>query len=139
MSKPKSWAATTSAGFALVAGSVLMAFLADHPGTGYEASLFLGRNVWWVQLAGIVLSVVGCIGLLVNLKPRAASLVGLALIATDLLLLVLFDGRSIPNVHSWNIVLLFPLLLVFFNGAMLAIVGSFKLALLARRGRRPQP
>ena len=134
MRHPKSWAATAVVGLTLMAVSVLMGFLADHHWyLGYETSLLVGVWFWRVQAAGIVLSVLGGIGLLVNATPRAALLMGAALIAAGLLLLVVFGGVSILNVHNWRIVLLFPLLLVFVSGALSGIVAGLRLALLRRR------
>ena len=137
MSRPKPWAATAAVGFTLIAVSALMAFLADHHWyLGYETSLGLSVWFWWIQAAGIVSSVVGCIGLLVNVRPKAALLIGVALIAADLLLLFSF-GWEVLNVHNWRFVLLLPVLLVFVNGAMFAIVGSFRLALRRRGSTQP--
>jgi hypothetical protein len=113
MSHPKPWAGTVVVGLSLMTVSVLIGFLADHHWyLAYETSLRVGMWVWRVQAAGMVLSVLGCIGVLVNATPRAALLMGAALIAVGLLLLVVFGGVSILNVHNWRIVLLFPLLLL---------------------------
>src|SRR5262249_9889792 len=124
---------TTSAGLALTACSVLMAFLADHHWLiGYDAMLFFERSITWVQLAGLLLLVGGSLWVAVTQKPRLNVQLGSAFCTTALLLPWVFGGYSaIMNVHSWTFALLFPLLLLAFSGALLAIIG------LARSARQP--
>ena len=54
----------SSVGFAVVAASVVMAFLVDHHWyVTYQIALLFERTTWWVQLAGAVLAVIGCIAM----------------------------------------------------------------------------
>ena len=46
-------------------------------------------------------------------------------------------GWEVLNVHNWRFLLLLLVLLVFVNGAMFAIVGSFRLALTQRGSTQP--
>ena len=124
---------TTGAGLVLTACSVLMAFLADHHWLiGYEAMLLFERIVVPVQLAGLLLLVTGSLWVAVTQRPRLNVQMGSAFCATALLLPLAFGGYSaILNVHNWTFVLLPPLLLLAFSGALLAIIG------LARSARQP--
>jgi hypothetical protein len=115
-----------SVGFAVVAASVVMAFLVDHHWyVTYQIALLFDRMMWWVQLVGVVLAVIGCIGMSAYLTQRVAFRAGIALIAAGLLLTLLF-GSSLSNIHDWMISLLLPVLLLLFDGTMLAIVGYLR-------------
>jgi len=110
-----------------MAVSVVMAYLVDHHWyVTYQVALLFGRTFWWVQLAGVLLSVIGCVGMAANITARAALLIGVAFVATGLLLPLWFGGLSILNVHDWRFSLFLPVLLVFFEGTMLGIVGAFR-------------
>jgi hypothetical protein len=104
-------------GFTVVALSVVMAFLVDHDWyVTYQTGLLFERTMWWVQLAGMVLAVIGSIGMSACLTQRATSRVGVAFIAAGLLLALLF-GSDLLNVHDWMISLLLPVLLLLSAGA----------------------
>lgn len=115
-----------SVGFALVAASIVMAFLADHHWyVTYQIALLFERTMWWVQLVGVILAVIGCIGMSAYLMQRVAMRAGIALIAAGVLLTLLF-GSGISNIHDWMISLLLPVLLLYLTGTMLAIVGYLR-------------
>src|SRR6202022_534843 len=85
------------------------------------------RTMWWVQLAGAGLSIIGCIGMSAYLTQGAASRAGIAFIAAGLLLTLLFGGISaLLSIHDWMISLLLPRLLPLFDGIMLLIVGYLR-------------
>jgi hypothetical protein len=124
MNRSKLSVVTASVGFAFVAASVVMAFLTDHHWlVTFQIALLFESTMWWVQLAGVALAVIGCIAMSACLTPRAASRVGIALISAGLLLPLLSGGISaVLNIHDWTIALLLPVLLALFAGTMLGIV-----------------
>ncbi len=123
MNRSKLFVTVASVGLAVVATSVVMAFLADHHWyVTYQIALLFERAMWWVQLAGAMLAVIGCIGMSAYLSQRAALRLGISFIATGLPLL--FAGTL--AVHDWTISLLLPALVGLFNGAVLVIVGSLR-------------
>jgi hypothetical protein len=114
-----------SIGFTLVAASVVMAFLVDHHWyVTYQTALSFERTMWWVQLAGALLAIVGCVGMSAFLPKGAALRTGLTFMAIGLILPLLFG--AILNIHDWEISLLLPMVLVLFDGAMLGIVGYLR-------------
>jgi len=116
----------SSVGFTVVAISVVMAFLVDHHWyVTYQIALLFERTMWWFQLAGVMLAVIGCIAMSAGLTQRVASRVGIAFIAAGLLLAVMF-GSGLLNIHDWMISLLLPVLLLLFAGAMLGIVAYLR-------------
>jgi hypothetical protein len=129
MNHPRtSAAATTSAGLAVVACSVLMAFLADHYWLiGYDTMLLFEKAFLWVQIAGLVMFIGGCLWLVVRLSPQVALFVGIAFAGTASLLPLLFGGYlAILNVHSWTVTLLPPLIILFVCGVLLAAGGFIR-------------
>lgn len=134
MNRSRVWLAIGGAGFAALAISVMMAFLADHHWlvTYRLADVFDG--MWgWVQLAGVVLSVIGCIRMAVTLSQRAQLVAGSTLILIGLFLPLLFGGvLAILNVHDWKVSLLLPELFVLLNGAILGLHGALRLAVQRR-------
>ena len=131
MNHPKLWISAGAAGVAAVALSVVMAWLVDNGGyygyAGYQVLLTFERTLWWFQLFGAVLLIIGCIGMSVILPGRIALLIGFSGIPVALVVTLLFGGTGILNVHSWTIALLLPLLLVFLNSVLLGAVGSVRL------------
>lgn len=126
MNRSKLSVIIASVGFAVVAASVVMAFLADHHWlVTYRNALLFESTMWWVQLAGVALSVIGCIAMSVCLTQRMASRVGVAFVAAGLLLALLF-GSGLLNIHDWMISLLLPVLLLLFTGAMIGIVAYLR-------------
>ena len=117
--------ATAVFGFTLLTVSVLLGFFAAHDWFGYERSVLFELWEWWVQAAGIVLSIVGGIGLLANLAPRATRLMGMAMIVTGFILCLAF-GTFILEIHDWGIVLAFPVLFLFVSGAVFVIIAFMR-------------
>jgi hypothetical protein len=110
-----------SVGFAVVAASVVMAFLADHHWlVTYQIALLFESTMWWVQLAGVALAVIGCVAMSVCLTQRVASRAGVAFIAAGLLLALLF-GTGLLNIHDWMISLLLPVLLLLVAGTIVLL------------------
>ena len=134
MGQPRLWAVTASLGAALVIASVLMASLHDHHWLiSYDQLLLIERTLWWVQFTGLAVFIVGCIGLTAKFTPRLALFVGMAFVASALILPYAFGGYlSVLNVHHWTTVLWFPILLLFVNGVLLAVVGSLKMLRMRR-------
>jgi hypothetical protein len=113
-------------GFTVVALSVVMAFLVDHHWyVTYQTLLLFERMMWWLQLIGIVLAVVGSIGMSAYLTQGVASRVGIAFIAAGLLLALLF-GADLLNVHKWTVSLILPVLLLLSSGILLCIVAYLR-------------
>jgi hypothetical protein len=99
-----------------------MAFLVDHHWyVTYQTALFFDGTMWWVQLAGALLAIIGCVGMSAFLPKRAALRTGFTFIAVGLILPLLF-GR-ILNIHDWEVSMLLPIVLLLFDGVMLGIVG----------------
>jgi hypothetical protein len=119
------------AGFCAMAISVVMAFLVERGGyygyPSYQLLLAFDRTVWWLQLFGAVLSIIGCVGMSVRLASRMALVIGFIGIVIALLVALSFGGTEIFNVHSWTLALVLPILLVFSTSAVLSVVGSVKL------------
>jgi hypothetical protein len=130
MNRPNRWLAAGIAGFAVMAVSIVMAFLDGHGGyygyPDYQLLLTFERTLWWVQLFGAVLSTIGCIGMSVNLSERTALLIGFSGIVAGLLVTLSFGG-AILNVHSWTIALILPIFLTFVNFGILSVVGLVRL------------
>jgi hypothetical protein len=123
MNRSKLSVTVASVGFAVVATSVVMAFLADHHWyVTYQIALFFERAMWWVQLAGALVAVIGSIGMSAYLTERAAVRLGITLIAIGLPLLL----AGAWAIHDWTISLLLPSLVVLFDGAVLVVVGSLR-------------
>ena len=114
-----------------ISTSVVMAFLVQRGGyygyPSYQLLLTFERTVWWLQLFGAVLSVIGCIGMSVRLPGGMALAVGFSGIVIALLVALSFGGTEIFNVHSWTLALVLPILLVFSTSAVLSVVGSVRL------------
>jgi hypothetical protein len=126
MNRARLSVAIGSVGFAAIVVSVVMSFLVDHHWYAtYQIALLFERAIWWVQLVGVTLAVTGCIGMSAGLAPRVASRVGIAFIATSLLLTLLF-GSSLLNIHDWMISLLLPVLLLLFAGTTFGIVAYLR-------------
>jgi len=121
-------AVTTGAGLVVTACSVLMAFLADHHWLiGYNAALLFDRTMFWVQVAGLVLFVVGCIWLAANLSSQSSFIVGLTFAVAASLLPLAFGGYlAVLNVHSWTVALCLPVTVLFVSGALLAAGGFLR-------------
>jgi len=108
--------------------SVLMAFLADHHWLiGYNAMLVFERTMLWVQIAGLLLFIVGCIWLAGNVNPQISLVLGLAFVIAASLLPLLFGGYlAVLNVHSWTVTLCLPLTALFVSGTLFAAGGLLK-------------
>jgi hypothetical protein len=123
--------AVSIAGFCAMAISVVMAFLVwrggyyGHP--SYQLLLTFDRTVWWLQLFGAVLSIIGCIGMSVRLPGGMVLVTGFTGIVLALFVALSFGGTEIFNVHSWTLALVLPILIVFSTSAALSIVGSVRL------------
>jgi hypothetical protein len=110
--------------------SIVMAFLVGRGGYyGYPSYYWLlsfDRTLWWLQLFGAVLSIVGCVGMSVKLPERVALVIGFSGVLTTLLVTLSFGG-AILNVHSWTIALLLPIFFSFLNFGVLSVIGLVKL------------
>jgi hypothetical protein len=106
MGQPRVWAVTASLGVAVVAASVVMAFLHNHHWLiSYDMVLIFERAFWWVQFTGLIMFIVGCVGLVANLTPRRALFVGMAFVVAALLLPLAFGGYlAVVNAHDWTTV-----------------------------------
>lgn len=105
-----------------------MGFLADHHWyvTDQLADWF-DETFWWVQLAGVVLSVIAGVGMAKSLTDTLALRIGAGLFLVGLLVVVLGGGPStIFNVHDWEIVLVLPLLVLFLDGTVLIYTSVFR-------------
>jgi|GEM_PF-4488482 len=125
MRSPKLWSIVASVGFGAVACSIAMAFLSDHHWLVPDAVADLFDNIfWWVQLAGVVLSATGCVGMSKTLSETLRVRIGLALIAATLLLIILAGGPSgILTIHDWTIALFLPVLVTTLGGILLTVAG----------------
>lgn len=121
-------AVTVGAGLAVSACSVLMAFLADHHWLiGYNTMLVFERTMFWVQIVGLSLFIVGCIWVARNVNSRISLVLGLAFVIAASLLPLLFGGYLVVlNVHRWTVALRLPLAALFVSGTLLAAGGLLK-------------
>ena len=121
-------AVATGAGVVVTACSVLMAFLADHHWLiGYNAMLVFERTMFWVQVAGLVLFIVGCIWLAGNVNSQISLVIGIAFVVAASLLPLVFGGYlAILNVHSWTVALCLPVAALFVSGTLFAAGGLLK-------------
>ena len=112
----------------MTACSVLMAFLADHHWLiGYNAMLMFERTMFWIQIAGLVLFIVGCIWLAGNVNSQISLVVGIAfVIAASLLPLAFGSYLAVLNVHSWTVALFLPLTALFISGTLFVAGGLLK-------------
>jgi len=128
MNRLRASPATTGAGLAIAACSVLMAFLADHHWlVGYDTMLLFERAFLWVQITGLVVFSGGCIWLAAKVSPHVALFLGIAFATAASLVPLIFGGYlAILNVHSWTVALCFPLIVLFLSGALLAASGFLR-------------
>jgi len=123
MNRSRLWVVIGVVGYAALASSVVMAFLTGYRGqVGPQIADFFQSTYWGVQLAGVVLSVGGSIGMSKKLTDRAAVYLG-AILIFGALLAGLFVGEEILNVHSRESAMLFPVLFFFLDGAILVVGG----------------
>jgi hypothetical protein len=139
MNRPNRWLAAGISGFAVMALSIVMAFVDGRGGyygyPKYQWLLAFERVLWWFQLSGAVLSIVGCIGMSIYLTERIGLLIGFGGILAALIVTLLFGG-AILNVHSWTIALILPIFLTFVNSGVPSVVGLVRLN---RAGRSVSP
>jgi hypothetical protein len=93
----------------------------------YQIAEWFDASFWWVQLAGVVLSVIAGIGMAKSLTDTLALRIGAGLILAGLPLIVAEGGPSaIFNIHDWEIALVLPLLVTFLDGTILIYTSLFK-------------
>ena len=124
--RSKFWLALGALGFFLLASSVAMAFLSDHHWyVTEEIARFFDRITLWVLLVGLLLSIVAGIGMARTLPATWPLRIGLVLIVASVLTVLLAGGPlAILNVHDWRVVLIFPTVVVFVEGAILVLAGT---------------
>lgn len=113
-----------------LAGSIVLAFLSEHPRVGYPTNYHLGSTALWVQFAGLLLLTAGSYGLAWDASPRSAASYGVGFVLIAVITPLFFGGyTAVVNVHRWTAVLFFPLSFLLVAGALLGVVGGVKLVL----------
>jgi len=125
MMRQSRYLALICAAILFLAGSVALAFLSEEPSTPYRMILALGSAVWWVQLTGVLLLIVGSYGLAWDGHPKLVVCVGVGLILAALVAAVSF-GLDVMNVHSWMAVLFIPLFVLSLSGVILGLAGAVR-------------
>ena len=126
------WRVIFAMGLAGLVGGLLMCFVAKDYSRyriSYAQMLFLGKLIWPVHLAAVMLSIIGRIGILIRLSNKNAILLGVGSIFVSVIIPVGLQSLldvSVFNVHGWASVFIVPVVLGVFIGVIFTLVGSIR-------------
>jgi hypothetical protein len=138
------WRVVFATGLVALVGGLPMCFVANDYSRfhiSYAELMFLDKLIWPVLLAGVVLSIIGSMGILIRLSPKTAVPLGVGSIFVSVIVPVVFEDLfylSVFSVHSWTMIFIVPVVLGVFIGVIFTLDGSIR-AVFGVRRKRVQP